>query len=74
MSPGRKSTGRRLTCATAAAYGGACADTYHALNGRDGKQSAMSFLDVTDATHLAQPGEDAVAAVLIGAGFAPLGP
>jgi len=59
-------------CQVAEAHGGLCADTYRALNGEDGSESAQPFLNPADATHLAQPGEDAFAAALIALGFAPL--
>lgn len=59
-------------CEAAERHGGSCADTYHALNGDDGSESAQPFLNPADATHLAQPGEDAFAAALIALGFAPL--
>ena len=59
-------------CGVAELHGGVCADTYHALNGEDGSESAQPFLNPADATHLAQPGEDAFAETLIALGFAPL--
>jgi len=59
-------------CEVAEAHDGLCADTYRALNGEDGSESAQPFLNPGDATHLAQPGEDAFAAALIALGFAPL--
>lgn len=59
-------------CRVAEAHDGLCADTYHALNGEDGSESAQPFLNPADATHLAQPGEDAFAAALITLGFSPL--
>ena len=59
-------------CEVAESDDGLCADTYHALNGKDGSESAQPFLNPADATHLAQPGEDAFATVLIALGFAPL--
>jgi lysophospholipase L1-like esterase len=59
-------------CEVAELHGGKCADTYHALNGEDGTESAQRFLNPEDATHLAQPGEDAFADALIAVGFGPL--
>jgi lysophospholipase L1-like esterase len=59
-------------CEVAEAHDGLCADTYHALNGEDGSESAQPFLNPADATHLAQTGADAFAAALIALGFAPL--
>jgi lysophospholipase L1-like esterase len=59
-------------CEVAEAHDGLCADTYHALNGEDGSESAQPFLNPADATHLAQAGEDAFAAALIALGFAPI--
>jgi lysophospholipase L1-like esterase len=59
-------------CEIVEEHGGACADTYHALNGKDGTNSAQPFLNPADATHLAQPGEDAFAGALIALGFSPL--
>ncbi len=59
-------------CEVAEAHDGLCADTFHALNGEDGSESAQPFLNPADATHLAQAGEDAFAAALIALGFAPL--
>jgi lysophospholipase L1-like esterase len=60
-------------CEVAEAHDGLCADTYHALNGEDGSESAQPFLNPADATHLAQPGEDAFAAAIIALGFSPIG-
>ena len=62
----------KAQCEVAEAHDGLCADTYRALNGEDGSESAQPFLNPADATHLAQPGEDAFAAALIALGFAPL--
>ena len=62
----------KAQCEVAEAHDGLCADTYHALNGEDGSESAQPFLNPADATHLAQAGEDAFAANLIALGFAPL--
>lgn len=62
----------KAQCEVAEAHDGLCADTYHALNGEDGSESAQPFLNPADATHLAQPGEDAFAAALITLGFSPL--
>jgi lysophospholipase L1-like esterase len=59
-------------CEVAELHGGSCADTYHALNGGDGSESAQPFLNPADATHLAQPGEDAFAAAIIAQGFSPI--
>jgi hypothetical protein len=59
-------------CEVAEAHDGLCADTYHALNGEDGSESAQPFLNPADATHLAQPGEDAFAAAIIALGFSPI--
>jgi hypothetical protein len=59
-------------CQVARQHHASCADTYHALNGKDGSGSAQPFLNDADATHLAQPGEDAFSAALIQLGFAPL--
>jgi hypothetical protein len=59
-------------CGVASHHGGVCADTYHALNGADGLESAQPFLNPADATHLAQPGEDEFAKALIDLGFSPL--
>lgn len=59
-------------CEIAKLHGGMCADTYHALNGKDGSESAQPFLNPADATHLAQPGEDAFAVALSALGFSPL--
>ena len=58
-------------CEIVEEHGGACADTYHALNGKDGTNSAQPFLNPADATHLAQPGEDALAGKLIALGSLP---
>jgi lysophospholipase L1-like esterase len=62
----------KAQCEVAEQHDGVCADTYHALNGKDGGESAQSFLNPPDATHLAQSGQDAFAAVLIELGFSPL--
>jgi len=62
----------RAQCKLVEEHGGACADTYHALNGKDGHDSAQPFLNAADATHLAQPGEDAFAAAIAALGFSPL--
>jgi lysophospholipase L1-like esterase len=59
-------------CEIAELHGGLCADTYHALNGGDGSESAQPYLNPADATHLAQPGEDAFADAIIALGFSPL--
>jgi lysophospholipase L1-like esterase len=59
-------------CEVAKLHRGLCADTYHALNGKDGSESAQPFLNPADATHLAQPGEDVFAAALIALRFSPL--
>jgi hypothetical protein len=60
-------------CEAAEHHGGSCADTYGALNGDHGSESAQPFLNPADATHLAQPGEDAFAAAIIALGFSPIG-
>jgi lysophospholipase L1-like esterase len=62
----------RTQCEIVEEHDGACADTYHALNGKDGTDSAQPFLNPADATHLAQPGEDAFARAVIALGFSPL--
>lgn len=62
----------RTQCEIVEEHDGACADTYHALNGRDGSDSAQPFLNPADATHLAQPGEDAFARAIATLGFSPL--
>jgi lysophospholipase L1-like esterase len=59
-------------CEVAELHDGLCADTYHTLNGKDGSESAQPFLNPADATHLAQPGEDAFSTALIALGFSPL--
>jgi lysophospholipase L1-like esterase len=61
-----------LQCEIVEEHGGACADTYHALNGKDGGDSAQPFLNPADATHLAQRGEDAFSRALVTLGFSPL--
>lgn len=63
----------RAQCEVAERHDGSCADTYHALNGEDGSESAQDFLNPVDATHLAQAGEDAFAAAIISLGLSPLG-
>jgi lysophospholipase L1-like esterase len=63
----------KVQCEVARMHEGSCADTYHALNGKDGRRSAQSLLNSVDATHLAQAGEDAFAHALLAAGFSPLG-
>jgi lysophospholipase L1-like esterase len=63
----------KVQCEVALMHEGSCADTYHALNGKDGRRSAQSLLNSVDATHLAQSGEDAFANALLVAGFSPLG-
>ncbi len=60
-------------CEVAESHDGLCADTYHALNGKDGGDSAQPLLNPADATHLSQRGEDAFAAAIIALGFSPLG-
>ena len=62
----------KAQCEVVEEHDGECADTYHALNGKDGTDSAQPFLNPADATHLAQPGEDAFAGALIALGFSPL--
>lgn len=59
-------------CEIVEEHDGACADTYHALNGKDGTDSAQPFLNPADATHLAQSGEDAFARAIVALGFSPL--
>ena len=58
---------QRATCAAAETYGAACVDTYHVINGPDGRTPAGPFLVPADYTHLGQPGHDAFAAALLAA-------
>jgi lysophospholipase L1-like esterase len=57
----------RATCDVAATYGAACVDTYHVLNGPDGRTPAGPYLVAADYTHLGQAGHDAFAAALVAA-------
>lgn len=62
-----------VQCRVAQDHGGACADVFHVLNGATGRQSAQSYLNSYDATHLTQQGHNAVAQAIVETGFAPLG-
>jgi lysophospholipase L1-like esterase len=61
------------TCAIAGKHGAICIDTYHAFNGPSGTRDAGDLLSAKDHTHPNARGHRLVAALLIRAGFAPLG-
>lgn len=61
-----------MLCDSAVANGFTCADLYQAFNGPDGAEPAGDLL-AADHTHPSAEGNEAIADVLVTAGFAPLG-
>ncbi|HET8768284.1 MAG TPA: SGNH/GDSL hydrolase family protein [Pedococcus sp.] len=60
-----------MLCGSATRHGFRCADVYHAFNGADGTRPSGTLL-ADDYTHPSQTGNDTIARVLTGLGFAPL--
>ncbi len=61
-----------MLCDSAASNGFECVDVYHAFNGADGSRPSADLL-ADDYTHPSQLGNDEIARLLAGRGFAPLG-
>ena len=61
-----------MLCASATANGFDCVDVYHAFNGKDGSKPSADLL-ADDYTHPSQLGNDEIARLLTGRGYAPLG-
>ena len=61
-----------MLCDSAESNGFDCVDVYHAFNGADGAKPSADLL-AADYTHPSQLGNDEIARLLTGRGFAPLG-
>ena len=61
----------RMLCESAERHGFACADIYHAINGRDGTKPSGDMV-AADYTHPSEEGNQRIARVLIAQGFKPL--
>ena len=61
----------RMLCESALRHGFACADIYHAFNGKDGRKPSGDLL-AEDHTHPSDEGNERIARVLIAQGFTPL--
>jgi lysophospholipase L1-like esterase len=63
----------QMICRAAEANGFVCADISTRFNGADGRKASGDLL-ATDYTHPSDKGNEAIAQVLVGLGFAPLAP
>lgn len=61
-----------MLCHAATSHGFGCVDVYHAFNGPDGRTPSGELL-ADDYAHPSQSGNDLIARLLIGRGFAPVG-